>query len=607
MTAIVAGDRRAGLESVLAVAQMRWLWCIAAVGVYLTFGFGNNVDGLTRSLGDTDDATRLLQLRAFLDGAGWYNTTLNRLGFSSPLVSHWSRLIDLPQAILLTGLAQVMPALQAETTFRLLWPALILTLLFRVLVAEAEARGGVRAAVLVLVFGVTCLSGLYQFAAGRIDHHNVMIAATLGGLLLGIRALETPRLGFAAGAMLAAALAVGYEPLALIVPLLALAGLAAVVHVPWLVSVRNIICGLLAVLALAFLATVAPAQWSVPVCDALSLNLVGLLAGIAMAFVVLERAGRALSLTLRLAVAAVGVGVGAVLYGVVNPVCLGGPFGSVSDEAKRIWLSSVIEGQPLAAQLKTYPLLALGFLMLAAIGLAAAGARAYRLRTADALALFMFMAVAVGLACWMMKFLAYASFLAVLCLALSVAEWRGRGQVTPLMAQVLAVFALNQVALWALAMPLAAALTPPQTASDDIDTRGSCSGTAAVRALGLLPPGRIVAHWNLGPYIAALTPHSVLSAPYHRMDAAIVETHRIFAAHPNEAQSLLRQVGATYLVQCLSVAEKHSTIKLDGDAARASLQGRLAGGDTFDFLQPIQLATPAASLRAWRFVPVVQP
>src|SRR5689334_9194986 len=49
-------------------------------------------------LGDTDDAVRLVTVRELIAGAPWFDTTLPRIGAPAPLVSHWSRLIDLPLA-----------------------------------------------------------------------------------------------------------------------------------------------------------------------------------------------------------------------------------------------------------------------------------------------------------------------------------------------------------------------------------------------------------------------------------------------------------------------------------------------------------------------------
>jgi hypothetical protein len=48
-----------------------------------------------------NDATRLVEVRELVNGSPWYDTTLPRVGAPQPLVSHWSRLIDAPLALLI--------------------------------------------------------------------------------------------------------------------------------------------------------------------------------------------------------------------------------------------------------------------------------------------------------------------------------------------------------------------------------------------------------------------------------------------------------------------------------------------------------------------------
>ena len=50
------------------------------------------------SLGDTDDNMRLMQVRALLDGQGWYDLRNYRLNPPVGFDIHWSRIVDLPIA-----------------------------------------------------------------------------------------------------------------------------------------------------------------------------------------------------------------------------------------------------------------------------------------------------------------------------------------------------------------------------------------------------------------------------------------------------------------------------------------------------------------------------
>ncbi|HKC33385.1 MAG TPA: GtrA family protein, partial [Xanthobacteraceae bacterium] len=64
-------------------------WLVIATDLIVRYWAGT---GLT--LGDTDDAMRLVQLRDFLGGQGWFDLHQPRLGPPVGYDSHWSRLID---------------------------------------------------------------------------------------------------------------------------------------------------------------------------------------------------------------------------------------------------------------------------------------------------------------------------------------------------------------------------------------------------------------------------------------------------------------------------------------------------------------------------------
>ena len=60
----------------------------------------------------TDDAMRLVEVRDFLAGQGWFDLTQYRLSPPDGVPMHWSRLIDLPLAALIGALT---PPLGPET------------------------------------------------------------------------------------------------------------------------------------------------------------------------------------------------------------------------------------------------------------------------------------------------------------------------------------------------------------------------------------------------------------------------------------------------------------------------------------------------------------
>ncbi len=77
-----------------------------------------------------------------------------------------------------------------------------------------------------------------------------------------------------------------------------------------------------------------------------------------------------------------------------------------------------------------------------------------------------------------------------------------------------------------------------------------CRLSANVRELAALPTGLIATDVFHGAHILALTPHSVLAAPYHRDMEGTILAHRILAAPPDEARDIAHQAGVTYIALC---------------------------------------------------------
>ena len=607
MSTLVAGARSSSLlDAVRPLLMSRWLWCLlGAVFVALRdMGSGQVLPWVT--LGDTDDATRLVQVREFLAGASWYDVLLPRFGGPQPLLSHWSRLIDVPIAMLISTFGVFVSVAQAEMAARIVWPMLLLMVFLRVLVHEAEVRGGVPAALAVIAFAVTTLSGLFQFRPGRIDHHNAMIIGTVGGFLVLARSLDVAKAGWFAGFAMGTALVVGYEPLMVIVPMMALAALAATIHTDFLESVRNVAIAMATTLGVGLLITSPPTLWHVVACDALAINLVLLVFAGAIGLSVLHAKGRAWPLVARLGFMTASGAAGVGLYVASNPICLRGPFAMTSQEALDVWLINVWEATNIFEMVPINPTSVFAFCVFGAIGVASAIWRYRRLRTLEAAALAIVMTVtflvAIAPSIGAVKFMPYASFLAAFCAALLVADFKGNANLTPLSAKLIGAIALNQSAV---AMYVGGALMLGGTSKDVIDgtaLRESdvCRTIAAIVPLAKLPKGFIVASVDFGPHIVALTRHDVLAAPYHRIDQSIVDSYRVFRSKPAESEAILRRLDADYVVECIAPLKSGETPQLERDVARDSLLGKLVYGESVPFLEELKGASPEPAVRVWR-------
>lgn len=574
-------------------------WCVLGVGLFAALTFYVDPTRLSISLGDTDDATRLVEVRRLMDGASWFDMTLPRFGAEHPLHSHWSRLIDLPIAGLLSAFELVMPASKAELAVRAVWPLTLLLAFVFLLARETEIRGGRRAALLSIALSLTCITGIVQFLPGRIDHHNAVILCAVIGILQLARSFDDPRAGWSAGIFLGLAIAIGYEALALIGASLDAAVLYGLLPRRSLLGASRAAVTFAATLTTVMAATTAPGNFFAMHCDALSMNLVLIATAGAIGVCAVQALEGRLSPVAKLALLAVSGGIGLALYGLVEPACLSGPFGQIDPALFRIWLGSVSEAQSIFSLGAQLPLLGGVALVYFATGLYS-GAKLLGTDPSETLRFdIIALLVAIALSCWQIKLLPYATYLTVPLLAVWLARPPGTAQ-KPVSGRALAALAGATLALVAAAAWLLTSASAPSESrvKQVLDGVQSCLTTAALAPLAHLPAGLAVADVNLGPYLVALTRLDALSAPYHRLDASIIEGHEILHATPAEAERRLHDIGASYVISCKGL---DSTTLQRPDPPDA-LQALLFAGTPPAFLAPVPLAE-TTPLKVWRVKP----
>jgi hypothetical protein len=544
---------------------------------------------------DTDDAMRLVQMRAWLAGQGWFDLHVARLQPPLGYDSHWSRLIDAGLSAVLLAFASFHDAAMAERLMRACWPLLWLLPTIAGAAAIAWRIGGREAAQLALLLALAGVPGYQQFVPGRIDHHNVQIALALATAAATVWSDRKRWAAGAAGAFTGMALAIGYESVAC----LAVCGaLLAVRHAADRDAGRPLCeygLALAASTAIGFLASVAPGHWTARACDAIALN--GAVAAIC-AGLVLALAGRlshpqAITRTLAVVGAA---SLALALALLLEPSCIRGPFAMVDPRIWPVWHDHVRELQPLGAVLRTNPLTAVGIAAFPAAALLAALAlwREPALRRD-----FGFLTAAA-------VFATAAAMMVVAIRGYSYAIWLGM----PLVATVaLRLFALLRITLPAARFCAGLLLTPMALSGgaitiahagglddrDDFSRPESrpCFRTASYAPLARLPAGLVVADVSHGPFLLALTPHAAMAAPYHRLSHGIVTAHRALAAPPEEARAILAAAGATYLVTC----GPRPPDGLAEPLRRRSLWGHLQSGSVPAWLEPVPAMQPFAVFR----------
>ena len=596
-----------------ALLQSRWAWCIAAVIFIGLRGYVGDTQALHQSLGDTDDATRLVQVRELLANGAWYDMTLARFGGAFPLISHWSRLIDAPLALLISLFGLVLDPAGAELAGRILWPSLILCLAMRLMLHEAELRTGQAGALILLAMLVPGTIALLQFNLGRIDHHNVMILCAVGGLIMLARSFEDARVGTPAGALLGLGMAVGYEAIAIVLPAIAVASIAATLETRWLDGIKRAAMAMTGVLALVIAVTIAPSQWLNIRCDTLSLNMVLLIGAGAGGLTLISAHLRRASPMMRFGALALAGVAGVLLYAAVDPVCLGGPFAQVDPGVKPIWLSLVTETKNIAGLYKNSPTLAVVAAVYFTLGVAAAVWVWTRAKTIDNAFLLLVVIIAAVCGLWQGKFLPYASWFVSFALALAFAQlppWRTLSARAVTLA---AVVFCSETTIDVVVEPLLEIAGQSNNTKTNNAKSDACGSTPSLRLLNAAPKGLIVADIDFGPFIVANSHHSVMAAPYHRIDRAILAADRIQKAAPAGAEAALRAAGANYVYECVpnpadpAQAQVTTTATTKAPAkptAPKTFQDHLKVGTLFSFLEPVALPNAPPEMKLWRVKPL---
>jgi hypothetical protein len=541
----------------------------------------SNSHVLGERLGDADDAMRLVQTRQFLAGQGWYDLHFDRVQPPQGYDSHWSRLIDGGLAAIYRLFLLVTGSEQAEALMRAVWPLLWLFPAFAAIAFAAARVAGLPAAVLALFFSVVSIAGLEQFRPGRIDHHNVQIALAVMCLAA---VMWSDRSRFAAGLaglFAGAMLATGLENS----PFVLIAGAAMAMRFVFdshaAPAVRIFGWSLAATALGVLLVSVPPSRWNVMHCDAIAANIAlpvaaaGALLAAAASFVWTNG-----NLSHRVLATAGVLAAAVLLFAALEPDCLRGPFAHVDPAIRPIWLDHVKEARSFLGTVAAgragaamgsliYPLMALlaGTVMAALIG--------WREDTARLVVLG---ALLMSLCLMMVQIrsFTYAAWFAVPVMAVAVVDFWHRFGVKSVAARAATALIAAPLAVTAAAVLLTRVVAPAADDNAESGQESPCAASASYHTLAGLPAGLVVSEINPAPLILALTPHSVLSAPYHRLSSGILDTYRFFGTPAHEARDIARSRDIDYVYFCPSfVFSGFDEVRRDGTLWHDLANGRI--------------------------------
>jgi hypothetical protein len=545
---------------------------------------------------DPDDALRLAQLRDFLAGQSWFDTTQYRMNLPEGAPMHWSRLIELPLALIVLLLrpifGQPVAEMIAGTAMPLLLLGWITYMLSRIATRISSREAGVAAALITLSSGALLL----QLRPMRIDHHGWQLAMAV----LAFSTIFWPNVrkaGLVLGLALAVWLHISLEGAPMTAAFFLLLGLRWVrdagegERLLWTI-LSFAVCTLLL-----FFGTQTRGLTAATYCDTISPPHVD---AIIVATLVMLPAIRLLPDAWRLrfgAAALAGVGALAAIF-LLAPQCAGGAFGTMDPLVREYWYVKVTEGLPVWHQPWRVAVNLGAGLLCGAISWGVLRGRLKReaRQKLDTIGFFVIFGMVLSILIIRTVSVATAFAIPVTAALIALLFKQYRQSKIPLRRIGLVVAMLVLLVPGAAVSSLIRALPnkaeqkeKPVTTANDL-----CQSALSVRALSALPKGTFIAPFDMGPTILAQTPHTVLASSHHRNEQAMHDHIQIFRSAPAVAQRLMQARGIDYLAVCEAEAELGFYAKKDPNG----LWTQLKKGNVPGWLEP--LPDMGKGIRVWR-------
>ncbi|MDR3376431.1 MAG: hypothetical protein P4L98_22130 [Ancalomicrobiaceae bacterium] len=553
---------------------------------------------------DPDSQMRLVEVRDFLAGTAWTDMLQPRIAPPDGVVMHWSRLIDLPIAALIRLADPSLGREKAELFAISAWPLALYLVYFFGIAGITRQLFGRDALVPAIAFAIFAGPALGMFLPGTITHHNAQIALLTVLLALALRTHRSESAGVAAGLVAAVMLSIGLETL----PLVGM--IAGGIALGWAFDpIRTqpgarafglfFACGMIVQRAFA----AAPADWLTTPCDIASYPYVAVAVVGGLGLAALTQKDPMYLATRLAGLAVLGI-VALGVVAIVNPTCLKGPYAQVDPRLIPLWLNLVTEARSVFQVAHDSISQVIAFYLAPIIALAAtirALARAERTARPGWLMTLACLATAIAVSLWQLRGSTFASVLAVpglTFLVLEVRRWGEGKKPLAVASSLLAVYLLpNQFVHMVTPIFLADAFAKPApgaaTTAGTLNGQAECSARPAYARLAVEPTGIVLVGSNLGPSVLLHTPHSAVSAPFHRNTGGILDGFAAFGGSEATAREIVARRHVGYVMICPAddemgiIAAKHP----DGLAAR------LMRGDRIDWLQPIETS---GTLRVWR-------
>lgn len=531
---------------------------------------------------------RLVQVRDFLAGQSWFDTTQYRLGLDEGTPMHWSRLIDLPIAAMIWTFSLVLTQDWAEMATMTLWPLILIAPTLWAMQRASVHFGGTQAGPFGFIFAIIAIFTTRKFEIGALDHHNVQMMLMAFILMSMMKGGNRGSDGLIIGISSALSIAIGLEMLPFIVTISFMIGVNWVMSGTEAKSKSVLFAGSFSLTMVVVILLIKPDFGSTVFrCDAFGMELltIGLsgatgLLGIAILFSPRTRFVRAVCVLL------LG-GALVLIASIFAPQCLANPYDPLYPEVVREWLGRISESRSLFRIISLGNLANFGFVI---IPLIAALFSTYIIREPlyriRAITLLLILVGAYAMMFYQIRGL---FFLLQLC-AIPLAAMVGRAYAnykktrTPF-AGVLFIMLLF-VSIPNTWIAGAVRFGKPEPQPENISRSGDfkdCKKPDEYRVLLNLPEGTVATSTDLGVMVLLNTPHRAIAANFHRNQDGILANIDLMKTDLADAENLLEQWNVSYVVLC----ENDFATQAFADLYPDGLWYSLYRSEFPDFLTPV--------------------
>lgn len=582
------------MKSETLFANLRRIMIVALIALLLyNFASGSWAKVMAWNVPDNDDAMRILEVRAWLQGQGFYDLINHRLNPPNGGDIHWSRLGDLPLAFFELVLRPFLGIEMAEKTAVFVTP-LALAGIFATLaglVINTYEKSYLSYFIGVILALVTNGAMTY-FQPARVDHHGLQIIFAL--LAMWGLVAQSKRGALVAGLSIAVSITIGFETAPIAGIMIIWAALMW-----WIYANRDFtivfVISLAVFTSIGFLVNVAPSAYGIAQNDRISIaqlfpilgGCFGLLVG-AVLFSYTNSKVRFMALAV--------IGVIVIAIAAQFPVLLEKPYYQTAPLLQDLWLKSVTETHPLYKS-KMNVLISLGlFEVITSIALLIKIIAISRNPNSEKLELAKWLLLATIVIAmtlmaffWQLRVAGLAQTFSIIAAGALFISLFKTGDLTAALLVLLVVNPMVPRIVGDIYQKM-----QPKDNKYAIGGGDSCRGEQAFTQLQNLPKGLIAANIDFGAQALLVTPHSVLAAPYHRNQGNLT-AYQIFMAKPNDSYALIQSHKVDYVAYCTKSAE---TLNISRKSS-GGLMDLLLKNQTPTYLEAIP--TPKGSaIKVWK-------